>query len=75
MTSIAANIAGAILASKQLNGKFLFADNMNKLNCISYDDGSKMSNFTKYRVLNYFSKWLMTNQLLSDDTTATFEKL
>lgn len=57
------------------NGRIAFANNMNKLSCISYNDGSKMSNFTKYRIINYFSKWLNDNKLLSTEVSVTFEKI
>ncbi len=56
-------------------GRIAFADNMNKLNCVSYADKTKMGNFTKYRIINYFSKWLNDNNLLSNDVTVSFEKL
>ena len=57
------------------NGKIAFANNGNKLSCISYADGTKMSNLVKYKIINYFTKWLNDNKLLSDEVTATFEKL
>lgn len=53
------------------NGKIAFSDN-NKLNCVSYTDGSYMSNFIKYKILNYFCRWLSDNDLLSDKITVTF---
>lgn len=56
------------------DGKIAFKNNNDKLSCISYDDGSKMSGFTKYRIINYFTKWLGENKLLSSDVTVTFEK-
>lgn len=56
-------------------GKFAFANNESKLSCLSYQDGTKMSNFTKYRVMNYFSKCLADHNLLSDKVTTTFEEL
>lgn len=40
-----------------------------------YDDGSKMSNFTKYRIINYFTAWLLDNDYLSKEVTTTFEEL
>lgn len=57
------------------DGKISFANNNSKLDCISYSDGSNMSNFTKYRIINYFSKWLNSNNLLSSDVTVTFKNL
>lgn len=65
----------AFLYKIDKDGKIMFSDNAHKLNCVSYRDGSKMSNFTKYRIMNFFSKWLMDNKLLSDNVTVTFEKL
>ena len=56
-------------------GKFKWANNNAKLKCISYLDNSTMNNFTKYRILNYFSAWLLDNDYLSKDVTVTFEKL
>lgn len=55
-------------------GKITFIDNMNKLNCVSYEDGSKMAHITKYKIINYFSKWLADNNLISKEVTVTFEK-
>ena len=55
------------------DGRIAFADNLNKTKCISYFDGTKMSNFTKYRIINYFSKWLSENNLLSDSVTVSYE--
>lgn len=54
-------------------GKIAFMNNMKKTKCISYADGSKMSGMTKYKIINYFAKWLSTNNLLSNEVTATFE--
>ena len=56
-------------------GKFSFADNYNKLDCISYKNKSKMSNLVKYKIINYFAKWLNDNNLMSSEITITFEKL
>ena len=56
------------------DGRIAFKNNKDKLSCISYDDNSKMSNFTKYRIINYFTKWLSENNLISSDVTVTFEK-
>ena len=55
------------------NGKIAFYDNNNKLSCISYKDGSNMSNLTKYKIMNYFAKWLNDNGLMSGEITTTFE--
>lgn len=44
-----------------------------KLSCISYKDDSNMSNLTKYKIMNYFTKWLNDNGLMSDEITTTFE--
>lgn len=56
-------------------GKFKWANNNSKLKCVSYFDGSHMSNFTKYRIINYFSAWLLENDYLSKEVTVTFEKI
>lgn len=57
------------------NGKIAFANNSSKLSCISYADGTKMSNLVKYKIMNYFIKWLNDNKLLSSEVTTTFEQL
>lgn len=57
------------------NGKIAFSNNSSKLSCISYADGSKMSNITKYKIINYFTKWLNDNGLMSNEITSTFEQL
>lgn len=57
------------------NGKIAYANNSNKLSCISYADDTKMSNLVKYKIINYFTKWLNDNNLLSSEVTVTFEKL
>ena len=57
------------------SGRIAFLNNNNKLSCISYADGSKMSNLTKYKVINYFAKWLNDNGLMSKEVTSTFERL
>ena len=57
------------------NGKIAFANNSSKLSCISYADGSKMNDLTKYKIINYFVKWLNDNELMSNEITSTFEKL
>ena len=55
-------------------GKIAFANNSSKLSCISYADETKMSNFVKYKIINYFTRWLNDNDLLSSDVTSTFEE-
>lgn len=57
------------------NGKIAFANNNSKLSCISYMDNSNMSNFTKYKIINYFTKWLNDNDLLSSEITTSLEQL
>lgn len=54
-------------------GKIAFTNNNNKLNCISYADKTKMTNLVKYKIINYFSKWLNDNDLLSSEITTTLE--
>ena len=56
-------------------GKIAFANNNSKLSCIAYADNSKMSTLTKYKIINYFTKWLSDNGLLSPEVTVTFEEL
>ncbi|GEM_PF-3544606 len=56
-------------------GKIAFSNNASKLSCISYADGSKMSNLTKYKIINYFTRWLNDNNLMSNEITSTFEQL
>lgn len=56
-------------------GKFKFENDTNKLNSVSYSDGTKMSNFIKYRIINYFAAWLMDNNYLSEEVTVSFEEL
>ena len=57
------------------NGKIAFANNSSKLSCISYADGTQMSNLVKYKIINYFTQWLNDNNLLSSEVTSTFEQL
>jgi len=57
------------------NGKIAFANNESKLSCISYADGTQMNNFVKYKIINYFTKWLSDNNLLSLEVTTTYEEL
>lgn len=56
-------------------GKIAFVNNASKLSCVSYADGSKMKNFTKYKIINYFTKWLNDNGLMSDEITISLEEL
>lgn len=55
------------------DGKLAFSDDSSKLSCIGYSNGDKISDFTKHRIINYFTRWLSDNDLLSDDVTTTFE--
>lgn len=55
------------------NGKIAFTNNESKLSCVSYADGTKMSKLTKFRVMNYFIKWLNDYNLISDEITTTIE--
>lgn len=55
------------------NGKIAFANNMKKTTCVSFADGTNMSSTTKYRIVNYFTKWLSDNKLISNEVTSTFE--
>lgn len=57
------------------NGKIAFSNKNSKLSCISYADGLKMSNLTKYKIINYFTMWLNDNGLISNEITKTFEQL
>lgn len=54
-------------------GKFVFADNIHKTNCVSYADGSKMPQRARYCVVNYLAYVLKMNELLSEGTTVSFE--
>ena len=54
-------------------GKITYRKNNSKLECISYADGTNMSNLTKYKIINYFTKWLSENKLLSSEVTTTYE--
>lgn len=56
-------------------GRIAFANNESKLSCLSYADGTKMSNLVKYKINNYFIMWLNDNKLLSSEVTVTFEEL
>ncbi len=69
------NFVGIPLRIKLVNGKIAFSNNSSKLSCIEYADGTRMSNFVKYKIINYFSKWLNDNNLLSSEITTTFEQL
>lgn len=64
-----------ILYKIATDGKIAFLNNEKKLSCFAYENGDKMSNFTKYKIMNYFAKWLNDNKLLSNDVTTTFEEL
>ena len=55
-------------------GKFLFANDEDKLECVSYADDSGMSNIVKYKIVNYFMLWLKNNDLLSSKTKHTTGK-
>lgn len=65
----------SILYKVDSKGKIAFANNNSKLSCISYTDGSKMGNFTKYKIINYFAEWLNDNGLISDEVTTSLEEL
>lgn len=54
-------------------GKILFNNNLKKKDCISYADGTKMSNVVKYKIINYLSMWLKSKNLLSDEVTLSIE--
>lgn len=56
-------------------GKFKWSNCNSLLECISYADGTHMSRFTKYKIMNYFSAWLEGNDYLSKDVTIPLEKL
>jgi len=47
------------------NGRIMLKKD-NKLNYISYADGSRMSRLTKCRIINYFKAWLKDNNLISE---------
>ena len=54
-------------------GKIMFNNNIKKKDCISYADGSKMSNVIKFKIINYFSMWLKSKNLLSEHVTLSIE--
>lgn len=54
-------------------GLIYFKNNSNKKECVSYADGSRMTNLDKYRVINYFAKWLSDYNLLSSNVTMSLE--
>ena len=58
-----------------ITGKLFYVNNNSKLSCISYLDGSNMSNFTKYKIINYFTRWLEDNDLISNEVTSSLEEL
>ena len=68
-------LASGIINNGDKYGKFKWSNNNAKLKCVSYFDGTKMSNFTKYRIINYFSAWLLENDYLSKEVSVTFESL
>jgi len=45
------------------NGKLVF-DKENEAECVSYADGTKLSNLTRNRIVNYFIRWLKDNDLM-----------
>jgi len=49
------------------DNKIALLNDNDKPSCISYFDNSKMSSFTKYKIINYFAKWLNNNNLLSNE--------
>lgn len=55
------------------DGKIAFADDMHKLNCLSYADGSRMGRHEKRKILNYFMRWLSDYDLLSSDVRVSIE--
>lgn len=54
-------------------GKFVFADNIRKTDCVSYADGSRMTQRAKYCIVNYLAYVLEMNGLLSEGITVSFE--
>ena len=72
LTGFSGSAGEALVDSK---GKIAFANNNSKLSCISYTDGSKMGNFTKYKIINYFAEWLNDNGLITDEVTTSLEDL
>lgn len=55
------------------DGKFTFANNTRKTDCVSYADGGKMPQRAKYCIVNYLAYVLEINGLLSEDITVSFE--
>ena len=54
-------------------GKFLFADQNNKLDHIQYTDGTKLSYLNKYRIMNYVIPVLNSNDIFPSQNTVSFE--
>lgn len=54
-------------------GRIAFVDDYNKINCVSYADGSRMGKVTKFRIVNYLTMWLQQRDCLSDSTRYTIE--
>lgn len=54
-------------------GKIAFVDNKNKTKHISYASEEGMSRFEKFKIINFFIKWLHDNNLLSKEVKASFE--
>ena len=54
-------------------GKIAFLNDKSKISCLAYADGSRMGSFTKWRIINYFVKWLNDNNLMSKEITVTYE--
>lgn len=58
---------------KDSKGKYLFANPTKKHLCVRYADNSHISNFNRYRIVNYLASALMDNDLLSDEVKLTLE--
>ena len=54
------------------DGKYAFADDVKKTNCVRYMDNSKMGIITKYRVVNYAAFYFRELGVLSDDVKVTY---
>lgn len=61
-----------LIISWMQKGKY-FLIIIKKKDCISYADGTKMSNVVKYKIINYLSMWLKSKNLLSDEVTLSIE--
>ena len=55
------------------DGKVRFASNESKHSCVRWADGTHMSQFTTYRIINVFMKHMADINMLSDSVTVTFE--